>query len=515
LPSSSEEGKQSTNQINNSNQSAKDSGHYHGTSPLVLAIDIGTSSLRTALFEARAQRFVQTTAQQTYSLRVMADGGAELLPQTLRQAVLRCLALTLRVYRADRALRSRPIMAVGTSCFWHSLLGTDEAGRALTPIYTWADSRCREDAARLRGEFSEHAVHARTGCMLRSSYWPAKLVWLRRTKPKLFARVATWMSPGEWLQRELCGEAVCSCSMASGTGLFNSSTLRWDAQLLKRCRVSPQMLSPLLEEPRLLSARFRPRFPELRDALWFPAIGDGAAGNLGSGATKANLAALNFGTSAAIRVVQTAKQAHSPMGLFCYRVDAGRMVVGGAVSNAGNLRAWCLRELNLPNQEAELEDVFSAPPKAGPGLTVLPFWVGERAPTWPEDLRGTIVGLTASTSARDVLRATQEAVFHRLAQIAELLPARQFMVSGGIQKSRAELQLLADVLGRDVVACSEPESSLRGAAVSALEKLGVTVPLPPAGRLIHPRLRYLRQYIWARRRQQRLESLMSGFGFRQ
>src|SRR6266478_1919490 len=187
------------------------------SSALILAIDIGTSSLRTALFDVRARRFVRATAQEAYSLRVTADGGAELSPQTLRQTLFRCLAKTLRSYHADRTLRRRPVIAVGTSCFWHSLLGADEDGRALTPIYTWADSRCREDAARLRAEFSERAIHARTGCMLRSSFWPAKLLWLQRTQPKLFARAARWMSPAEWLQRELCGEARCSYAMASGT----------------------------------------------------------------------------------------------------------------------------------------------------------------------------------------------------------------------------------------------------------------------------------------------------------
>src|SRR6266404_5119546 len=123
------------------------------SSALILAIDIGTSSLRTALFDARGRRLVRTTAQEAYSLRVTAAGGAELSPQTLRQTLFRCLTQTLRLYRADRALRSRPVIAVGTSCFWHSLLGADEHGRSLTPIYTWADSRSREDAARLRGEF--------------------------------------------------------------------------------------------------------------------------------------------------------------------------------------------------------------------------------------------------------------------------------------------------------------------------------------------------------------------------
>src|SRR5205823_4391815 len=122
--------------------------------------------------------------------------------------------------------------------------------------------------------------------MLRSSFWPAKLLWLRHTQPKLFARVAHWMSPAEWLQRELCGEARSSYAMASGTGLFNPATLRWDSGLLKRCRISPRKLNALGEKPLRSSARLGRRFPELREALWFPAIGDGAASNLGSGATK-------------------------------------------------------------------------------------------------------------------------------------------------------------------------------------------------------------------------------------
>ncbi|HXI82521.1 MAG TPA: gluconokinase [Verrucomicrobiae bacterium] len=478
------------------------------SSVLILSIDIGTSSLRTALFDARSRRLVRTTAQEAYSLRVTADGGAELSPQTLRQTFLRCLAKTLRVYRTDRTLRLRPIIAVGTSCFWHSLLGVDESGRALTPIYTWADSRSREDAARLRGEFSERAVHARTGCMLRSSFWPAKLLWLRRTQPKLFASVTHWMSPAEWLQREFCGDACCSYAMASATGLFNPATLRWDAGLLKRCRISPRKLNALSEEPLQSSARLGRRFPELREALWFPAIGDGAASNLGSGATKPGLAALNVGTSAAIRLVSRVQRARAPFGLFCYRVDAKRLLIGGAVSNAGNLRTWCVRQLNLPHDPKELERALAARLTPLHGLTVLPFWVSERAPTWPEELHGAIVGLKNSSSALDILQATREAVFQRLAQIAELLPIRKFVVSGGIQKSPADMQRLADVLGRSLIVCSEPEASLRGAAVFAFEKLGVTVPSPSAGRVIHPRLQFTRQYMMARRRQQRLEKLL-------
>jgi gluconokinase len=197
-----------------------------------------------------------------------------------------------------------------------------------------------------------------------------------------------------------------------------------------------------------------------------------------------------------------------PFGLFGYRVDAKRLLIGGAVSNAGNLRAWCIQQLNLPTDPQELERALAVRPAPLHGLTVLPFWVSERAPTWPEDLHGTIVGLKNSSSALDILQATREAVFQRLAQIAELLPIRKFVISGGIQKSPADMQRLADVLGHSLVVCSEPEASLRGAAVFALEKLGVVVSPPPTGRVIRPRLQFTRQYIVARRQQRRLEELL-------
>jgi len=172
----------------------------HGLDPeaLVLAMDIGTSSLRTGLFDARARCIGWTRAQAGYALRLSNEGMAELDAAQLKEAAHDCLRQTLRSVRSRRLLRSRPIAAVGVSCFWHSLLGVDRGGRPITPIYTWADSRCRDDAAALRRGLSEVDIHQRTGCMLRSSYWPAKLRWLRKTQLRQFRRVALWMSPGEW-----------------------------------------------------------------------------------------------------------------------------------------------------------------------------------------------------------------------------------------------------------------------------------------------------------------------------
>lgn len=480
--------------------------------PLVLAIDIGTSSTRTALFDAEARRQPNTTAQQTYPLVTSADGMAELEPGALLGAVRACLAETLARRRLDPQLKSREIGGIAVSCFWHSFVGTNAKGEAIGRVFTWADSRCREDAARLRKDRDEQEVHARTGCMLRASFWPAKMAWLWRLHERFFNQVKQWMSPAEWLQLTLTGNANCALGMASGTGLFDQTTLQWCPRMLKLARLAPEKLRPLSDAPAPVGGQLAAQFPELKAVPWFPGIGDGAASNLGSGATHPGLAAINVGTSAALRVMREGAEARAPFGLFCYRVDAQRYLVGGAVSNAGNLRAWCLRELKL-SEGPELEAALAA--HAGPdhGLIVLPFWTAERAPTWNEDAVGVLHGLRQSTTALEMLQAITEATYHRIARIHELVVADEktppkLIVSGGIQKSASSMARLANVLGHNVYANDEAEASLRGAAVYALEKLGFPIPEVKLSNPVKPQLKYQRIYREEREKQRRLEELL-------
>ena len=492
--------------------------------PLILAIDIGTSSVRAALFDASLRRLPGSLAQRAHAVTHSADGAAELDPATLETGLHACLEHT--VARAGQRL----VTAIGVSSFWHSLLGCDARGKALTPIYTWADSRCREDAAALRAERPEKEYHARTGCMLRASFWPAKLRWLARTRRGLFRRVARWQSPADWLQDRFCegGGQVTAHGMATGTGLYDPNALAWDPASVRLAGLREEQLPVIGTNALPLRAAFRRRYPALREARWWPAIGDGAASNLGSGATRPGRAAINVGTSAAFRVMRRGPRAGSPFGLFCYRVDPERFLVGGAVSNAGNLRAWCRRELNLPAGDKALEIALAARPEPLRSLVVLPFWSAERAPTWCEDVGGVISGLSQDTTALDLLQATTEAVYQRLALIADLSvgggertgakggpeSGLKIIVSGGILKSSSLLQRMADVLGRPLCRCAEPEASLRGAAVYAAEREGVDVegsidPKSWFGDGVAPRRRIAALYARERARQQDLERLMT------
>lgn len=469
---------------------------------LALAMDIGTSSLRTALFSLEGRRCMATTSQQFYRLRTADDGTAELAPPALLAAAIKALTETLARQAADRALRDLPIVVWGASCFWHSLLGVDKDFEPLTPIYTWADSRCAPDAARLRETLSEPEVHARTGCMLRASFCPAKLAWLRRTQKSLVRRVAHWISPGDFLHARLCGELQPSLSMTSGAGLLDLAAKGWDREVAGAIGFNPTH-EPGFErsEPLLLSAKFARKFPQLRGTPILPAIGDGAASNLGSGATRRGIAAINYGTSSAARFVRRGSYRPAPLGIFCFAIDGKRWLLGGASSNAGNVHQWTsdvicrdTRRRSLPNRS----------------LVVLPFLNGERAPTWCEDLPATVFGLRQNHTAGDLKRAFTDATFIRLSQIIAPLESAagaklRFIISGGLSRSASSVRQLVNALGRRCQTSDEPESSLRGAAVYALEKAGYKTTPPKWSPIMQPEPSSGRLYVAARKRQTLLE----------
>ena len=178
----------------------------------VLVLDIGSSSVRSSLWDEQGGSQGEA-AQLEHRAHAAPDGTAELDPEALLELVAQALDAAMEM--------EQEVEAVAISTLWHALLGLDGDGHPLTPIYSWADRRAAAAAARLRGELDEDAVHQRTGCRLHSSYWPAKLAWLRETDAEAFERARTWISPGEYVQRRLLGDAAASISMASGLSLIH------------------------------------------------------------------------------------------------------------------------------------------------------------------------------------------------------------------------------------------------------------------------------------------------------
>lgn len=203
--------------------------------------------------------------------------------------------------------------------------------------------------------------------------------------------------------------------------------------------------------------------------------------------------------------------AATPAGLWRYRVDASRSLVGGATSEGGNVVSWCRRTLALPTDDDALERALEAVPPDGHGLTALPFLAGERSPGWRADARGALAGISLATEGIAVLRAFMEAVAYRLALVYERLAplaadGHRVIASGGaLHHSRVWASIMADVLGMPLILSVEPEASIRGAALLALEALGAPAPPPlPVGTTIVPDLDRHGVYRAARERQRRL-----------
>jgi gluconokinase len=253
-------------------------------------------------------------------------------------------------------------------------------------------------------------------------------------------------------------------------------TMRWYEPALELLELEPTQLGTLT--PLKDTSTNTHDWPQLAGVPFLAAVGDGACSNLGAGCASPDRFALMIGTSGAERAVWSPSAHFSlPWGLWGYRVDERRVVMGGALNDGGSLVDWLRESLQLPDLDDAEKAIAEMEPDSH-GLTVLPLLGGERNPEWAADARGAIVGLQLSTSPLAILRACKEAVALRFAIIDRLLleaqPAgREVIATGGaLLHSPAWMQIMADALGRDVLVSAEAEASSRGAALLALEAVG-------------------------------------------
>jgi gluconokinase len=482
----------------------------------VLALDLGTSSVRAVVYDSRGRMVEPTLCDLPYKVRTQEPGEVSSDADALVELIGQSIDQALKAARKQKVT----VAAAAASCYWHSLMGVDQNGRATTELLTWADTRSAAEAQQLRRTEGEHDYHARTGCFFHASYWPAKLRWLRSTRSAPVRRSARWVSLAEYLYKELFGEAPVSLSIASGTGLLDVNRCEWDVEALRLAGISADELSPLADWDapcRSLRPKFARRWPELAAIPWYLPVGDGALANVGAGAVTPQWACATIGTSSALRVIIAADRLNIPWGTFVYRLDRRRFVLGGALSEGGNVVRWFTSGLGLKHKK-QLEREAGAIQPDSHGLTVLPFWAGERSPNWRGDARAVIAGISLATQPAHLLRAAMEAISYQFGAVADAMervvsrPDAVIGTGGQLVHSPVWSQMLADALNLPQVTSPEPEASSRGAALLALHAEGKWPRLwsmsPPRGRRYQPRERIHAIYARARQRQGRLYDLL-------
>src|SRR6266566_3160722 len=421
----------------------------------VLALDLGTSSVRAVVYDTRGAMLEKTLTDLPYKVRTTDAGEVSSDPDALIKLIAQSIDGALKAARKEKVA----ILGVGVSCYWHSLMGVDRAGRPTTELLTWADTRS-------------------------------------------------------------AGETRASYSIASGTGLLDVNRCQWDEAALRLAGITPEQLAPLSEwdQPaRSLRSSYDSRWPQLRDAPWYLPLGDGGLANLGAGCVSPRWACATIGTSSALRVLIDRPRLTVPWGTFVYRIDRHRYVLGGALSEGGNVVRWFTDNLGL-RPKKKFERAASALAPDSHGLTVLPYWAGERSPNWHGEARAVIAGLSLGTQPAQLFRAAMEAITYQLVAVAAAMqhvvprPDSVIATGGQLIHSPVWTQMLADALDVRVMTSPEREASSRGAALLALHALGklpkIWSSTPARGRSFRPRPAVHARYERARRRQQRLYELL-------
>ncbi len=454
---------------------------------VVIGIDIGTTSTKSVAYDVTGRAGASHAV--AYPLAEPHPGYAEQDPDVIVAAVL----ATVREVVARTA---GPVLAVSFSTAMHALIGLDAEGRPLTPSVTWADSRASAQAERIRASPGGLALHRRTGTPVHPMSPLTKLVWFRENEPELCGRVAHWVGIKDHVVAQMCGVLVTDHSVASGTGLLDIHRLHWDPEALALAGVVATQLPTLLPTtavlPGGLTAATAAATGLPRTTPVVLGAGDGPLANLGLGAVRPGVAACSIGTSGALRVMVETPGVDPDGGVFCYALTADRWAVGGAINNGGIVLGWAGDAL-APDLGPHAEDRLLAlaatvPPGCG-GLVMLPYLLGERAPQWGSVARGAYVGLTREHRREHLVRAALEGVCQQLALVLASMRAagnevREIRATGGFARSPFWRQLLADVLDMDVGFPSGHEGSSFGAALLAMQALGLVASVDVAADMV-------------------------------
>lgn len=434
----------------------------------ILALDLGTSSVRGLIFDDVAVPLPRALARRKVAMVVDDDGAATLDGSAYLAALIECLD------ELATAGELEGVELVATSAQWHSILPLDSAGAPLGPVITWMDTRPQPPAG-ARGPDDGAGFHQRTGTWWHRCYWSVRMPWLREQSGTTPARFAGLV---DYALGAILEEAPMSVSEASGTGLLDLVTLDWDAEACELAGARPAELPSLA--PATWRGRLRPkyarRWPALGPARWTPPTGDGAASNVGSGCSDASRAAVTVGTSAAVRLVQPVPAGAAlpplPPDLWRYRVDHERIVTGAAYSAGGNLYAWARRELRLP-QGPELEAALDLV-VPGHGVHADPRLGGDRPPGMAPAGSGRIAGIGFATTAVELLAGLMYAVCRQvaldLADLESTVDRSVDVVLGGgaVTASAWWRRAFREALApRTVWQVSNPEVGATGAALVA------------------------------------------------
>ena len=348
----------------------------------------------------------------------------------------------------------------------HGMVALDGAGEPVRPALLWNDTRSAREAEQLISEYGgPEACAEAVGSVLVASFTVSKLRWLRDHEPEHAARVECVLLPHDYVSAHLAEPgtpAFTDRGDASGTGYYSAREERWRPDLLEsalgRAAALPDVVAPG-------AAAGRARGGQLLAA----GTGDNMAAALGMDLAPGDLL-VSIGTSGVASTVTRTPVVDGSGTVTCFGDATGGYLPMVTTMNAARILDLQAELLGV-DHDGLAELALSAPPGAN-GLTLLPYYGGERTPNRPA-ASGTWTGLRPTTTRADLARAAYEALLCSLADAVDLLSGRvpeeggRLLLVGGAARSAAVRALAPAILGRPVVVPPAGEYVALGAARQA------------------------------------------------
>lgn len=438
-----------------------------------IGVDLGTSACKFLLMDERGK--ILNITSRSYDVEYPRPGWSQQNPEDWWCAVREGVPELLAGFDASQ------VAGVGCGGQMHGLVALDEDDKVVRPAILWNDGRTVEQVRYLNETVGTARLLELTGNIAYAGFTAPKVLWMRDEEPELFARIAHVMLPKDYLNHLLTGVYATDVSDASGTLLFDVAHRTWSDEMLELCGLTGSQMPRVYESYEVIGTLL----PEVAAELGLPAsvvvaagAGDNAAAAVGTGAVGAGTMNISLGTSGTVFIPTAGFAAgvgdriHS----FCHADGAWHLM--GCILSAASCNAWWVNDVlgsdDMPSEQEDI-DVQTADPSLP---YFLPYLMGERTPHNDVTARGALVGMSMSTTRADLTRAVLEGVAFAVRDSVEIARSLGVSVSsstvcGGGARSATWLQMLADILGIELVLPATEQGPGYGGAMLAAVAAGV------------------------------------------
>ena len=441
---------------------------------LLLGVDIGTSSCKTALFDPEGKVVAQGGCE--YPVSYPRKGWAEQDPAQWWEGVCRAV----REMISDNGIDPAEIAGIGTDGQSWSAIALDREGNVLCPTPIWTDTRseeiCRETEDRLTAE----KLFGLCGNPAKPGYtWP-KILWYRKLRPEVFEKTEKILQSNSYIVYRMTGEITQDISQGYGLACFDMRKGCWDEEMCETLGIPRRMLPEIVPCHQIVGKLTVDAAKQmgLREGIPVAAGGlDAACGTLGAGVVSPGQTQEQGGQAGGMSICID-QYAADPRLILGFHVVPGRWLLQGGTTGGGGALKW-LRETMCPELSfAEMSALAETAEPGSGGVTFLPYMAGERSPIWDPKACGVFFGLNFGVTRAQMIRACMEGVAyslrHNLETAAEAgARAGVLRAMGGSANSRIWTQIKADVTGCGIEVPGSDTATTLGAAMLAGVGTGV------------------------------------------